>query len=122
MAQWLRIHLPVQETQEMGVSLGWKDPLDKEVATHSRFLAWKIPWAEGALRLQYMGVTKSQTQLSDCAEHSTCMISVPVDNDFHVSVIWLCCRAPYTAEEQSACARFQLTAIFPQPVLFYMPL
>ena len=55
MAQWLRIHLPVQEMQEMGVSLGRNDPLDKEVATHSRFLAWKIPWAEGALRLQYMG-------------------------------------------------------------------
>ena len=47
MAQWLRIHLPVQEMQEMGVwSLGWKDPLDEEMATHSSFPAWKIPWAE----------------------------------------------------------------------------
>ena len=36
-----------QETQEMQVgSLGWKDPLKDEMATHSSMLAWKIPWAE----------------------------------------------------------------------------
>jgi len=27
-------------------SLGWEDPLEKEMATHSSSLAWKIPWAE----------------------------------------------------------------------------
>ena len=27
-------------------SLGWKDPLEEEMATHSRILAWKIPWTE----------------------------------------------------------------------------
>ena len=27
-------------------SLGWKDPLEKEMATHSTILAWKIPWME----------------------------------------------------------------------------
>ena len=27
-------------------SLGWEDPLEKEVATHSSILAWKIPWTE----------------------------------------------------------------------------
>ena len=33
--------------QEMGVqSLGQEDPLEKEMATHSRILAWKIPWIE----------------------------------------------------------------------------
>ena len=33
-------------------SLGWEDPLEKEVATHSSVLAWRIPWMEepGALR------------------------------------------------------------------------
>ena len=39
--------------QEMLVqSLGWEDPLDKEVATHSNILAWRIPWMEelGGLR------------------------------------------------------------------------
>ena len=33
-----------QETQVQ--SLGWKDPLEQEMATHSRILAWKIPWTE----------------------------------------------------------------------------
>ena len=35
----------MQETQEKWVwSLGWEDPLEKEMATHSSILAWKIPW------------------------------------------------------------------------------
>ena len=38
---------PVQEMQEMGVlSLGQKDPLEKEMATHSSILAWRIPWLQ----------------------------------------------------------------------------
>ena len=35
--------------------LGWEDPLEKEMATHSRTLAWKIPWIEKPGRLQSMG-------------------------------------------------------------------
>ena len=47
-------HLP--EMQETGVwSLGWEDPLEKEMATHSSILAWKIPWTEEPGRLQSMG-------------------------------------------------------------------
>ena len=45
-------------------SLGWEDPLEKEMATHSSILAWKIPWMEkpgGLGRLQSTGVAKSQT-------------------------------------------------------------
>ena len=38
-------HLPTMlETQVL--SLGWEDPLDEEMATHSSTLAWKIPWME----------------------------------------------------------------------------
>ena len=38
-------HLPaMQETRVQ--SLGWEDPLEKEMATHSSILAWKIPWTE----------------------------------------------------------------------------
>ena len=33
-------------------SLGWEDPLEKEMATHSRILAWRIPWIEQPGRLQ----------------------------------------------------------------------
>ena len=37
----------MQELQETWVqSLGWEDPLEKEMATHSSILAWRIPWTE----------------------------------------------------------------------------
>ena len=35
-------------------SLGWKDPLEKEMAPHSNILAWKIPWTEESGELQSM--------------------------------------------------------------------
>ena len=42
--------------QEMWVpSLGWEDPLEKELATHSNILAWGIPWTEEPSGLQPMG-------------------------------------------------------------------
>ena len=48
--------------QETGVrSLGWEDPLEKETATRSSILAWKIPWTEELGRLQSMVLQKSQT-------------------------------------------------------------
>ena len=58
-------HLPaMRETQVQ--SLGREDPLEKETATHSSILAWKIPWTEEPDRLQSVhGVAKSQTRLSD---------------------------------------------------------
>ena len=45
-------------------SLGQEDPPEKEMAIHSSTIAWKIPWAEEAGRLQSMG-SPSQTQLSN---------------------------------------------------------
>ena len=39
-------------------SLGWEDPLEKEMATHSSTLAWKIPWMEEPGRLQSMGLQR----------------------------------------------------------------
>ena len=49
----------MQKMQEMWVqSLGWKDPLKEEMATHSNILAWKIPWTEGAWWATVHGVTK----------------------------------------------------------------
>ena len=50
---WMVKHLPtMQETQVQ--SLGWEDPLEKEMATHSGTLAWKIPWSEERCKLQSM--------------------------------------------------------------------
>ena len=53
MAQRVKNLLAMQETQEMWArSLGWEDLLEKEMATHSSILAWKIPWTEVPGRLQ----------------------------------------------------------------------
>ena len=43
-AQTVKSLPEMRETQVR--SLGWEDPLEKEMATHSRILAWKIPWME----------------------------------------------------------------------------
>ena len=45
--------LAMQETQVL--SLGWEDPLEEGIATHSSILAWRIPWAEEPGGLQSMG-------------------------------------------------------------------
>ena len=63
-AQMVKHPLTMRETQVQ--SLGWEDPLEKEVATHSSTLAWKIPWTEEPSRLRTVHrVTKSQTRLSN---------------------------------------------------------
>ena len=49
----------MQETQEMRIqSLGWKDPLEEGMATHSSILAWRIPWTEEPGRLQWVGLQR----------------------------------------------------------------
>jgi len=55
----------MQEMQESQVpSLGWEDLLEKEMATHSRILAWRISWTEEPGRLQSILVAKSRTRMS----------------------------------------------------------
>ena len=53
----------MQETQVR--FLGREDALEKEMATQSSVLSWRIPWTELPGGLQSMGFTKSRTQLSD---------------------------------------------------------
>ena len=49
----------MQETQEMQVqSLGWEDPLEEGMATHSCVLAWRIPWTEEPGGLTVLRVIK----------------------------------------------------------------
>ena len=43
------------------LSLGQEDPLEKEMAIHSKILAWEIPWTEEPGRLQSMGSKESDT-------------------------------------------------------------
>ena len=50
MAQTVKRLSTMRETRVR--SLGWEDHLEKEMATHSRTIAWKIPWTEEPSRLQ----------------------------------------------------------------------
>ena len=47
-------NLPAVQETRVG-SLGWEDPLEKEMATHSSTLAWRSPWTEEPGGLQSMG-------------------------------------------------------------------
>ena len=58
-SQWWRIYLPMQETQATWVqSLCQEDLLEKEMATYSSILAWKIPWTEEPGGLQSIGLQR----------------------------------------------------------------
>ena len=61
-AQTVKNPPAMQETQVQ--SLGWEDPLEKGMATHSSILAWRTPWTEEPGELQSTG-SQSQTWLSD---------------------------------------------------------
>jgi len=65
--QWLRprTSLVAQTVKRLSTmpetrvrSLGWEDPLEKEMAIHSSTIAWKIPWTEEPGRLQSMGLQR----------------------------------------------------------------
>ena len=58
-----------EDTRNVGFTLGWEDPLEKEMATHSSNLDWKIPWTEEPGGVWSTG-SQSQTQLS-IAQHSS---------------------------------------------------
>ena len=62
MAQLIKILPAMQETWVQ--YLGWEDPLEKKMATHSNILPWRIQWIEEPGRLQSMGL---QTAGHDCA-------------------------------------------------------
>ena len=57
MAQLVKSPSAMQETWVR--SLGWKDPLKKDMATHSSILAWRIPWTEESGGLESMGHKQS---------------------------------------------------------------
>ena len=58
MAQTVKNLPAVQETWVQ--SLGWEDPLEEGMATHSSILAWRIPMDRGALRATVHGIAESQ--------------------------------------------------------------
>ena len=46
-------------------SLGWEDPLEKEMATHSKIPAWEIPWMEGVWRATIHAVARVTIRLGN---------------------------------------------------------
>ena len=57
-------NLPAMWEMQAG-SPGWEGPLEKEMETYSRILAWRIPWTEEPGGLQSIGSQKSWTRLSN---------------------------------------------------------
>ena len=85
LAQSIKSLSAVQETQVW--FLCWEDPLEKESATHSSILAWRMPWTEKPGRLQSMGLQESDT--TKHAQHSMLdyiahmrLSTLSKDNDF----------------------------------------
>ena len=68
-SNWASLWLSVKNLPAMPEtwiqSLGWEDPLEKGIATHSSILAWRIPMGLGAWWATVYGAAKSQTRLSN---------------------------------------------------------
>ena len=72
-------NLPAMQENQVP-SLGWKDPLEKEMATHSRILAWRIPWTKepgglqsiGPQRVRHDWATNTFTITSHSLKYSVC--------------------------------------------------
>ena len=69
-------------------SLGWEDPLEKEMAIHARTIAWKISWTEEPGKLQSMG-SQSRTRLSNFTLRGLSHIYSP--NGLNVWEQWVEC-------------------------------
>ena len=69
-------------------SLGWEDPLEKGVATHSSILAWRIPWTEEPGGLQFIGSQRAGHNWSDWAH----MQDLGLSNQMHL--LWSLTRGP----------------------------
>ena len=74
-AQRLKQLPGMQETQVQ--SLGWEDPLEKEMATHSTTLAWRIPWTEDPWWSKVHGVPRVRHSLATKQPHTLPCASRP---------------------------------------------
>ena len=70
-------NLPAKQERQVQ-PLGWEDPLEEELATHSNILAWKILWTEEPGGLQFMGLQRiGQDRVTE--QLSPCCTSHPQD-------------------------------------------
>ena len=88
--------------QEMQVPfLGWEDPLEKEVATHSSILVWRIPWTKEPGRLQSMGSKELTEHLST------------QEQEYGQSPTRLLCPWDFPGKNNGVGCHFLLQGIFP---------
>ena len=81
-AQMVKNLPAMQETQIR--SLGWEDPLEKEMATHSSILAWRIPWTEEPGRLQSMG--RKESDMTEQLTH-TYVVKISSFSSSYISLL-----------------------------------
>ena len=80
-------------------SLGREDPLEKEMATHSSILAWRIPWTEDAGGLQSRGLQRIG---HDCVKTPTHILSSPQDDEPHCDGAYETCTLHTAADRPMA--------------------
>ena len=86
MAQWVKLSA-IQETQETLVwSLGWEDPLEEGMATHSSILSWRNPWTEEPRRLKSMVFKRVRHNLASNTQRHTYIHTHLVGRSCH---LWL---------------------------------
>ena len=76
-------------------SLGWEDPLEKEMTTHSSILAWEIPWTEKPGGPQSMGMSKQNNKLVNNPNMSQLMKSGLLTPSVYVAHIGFRFYSPY---------------------------
>ena len=92
-------------------SLGWEDPLEEEMATHSRILAWKIPWTEEPGGVQSIG---SQSDTTETHTH-TCTHSDMRSHTLSLYQLYHNCNFYHLT-----ISPFQPTHTLATPILCYM--
>ena len=89
----------VPEMQEMWIRyLGWEDPLEEGMATHSSILAWRIPWAEEPGGLQSMGLQRVEHNWSDLAHMHANGQKVANDRDYSLGFVFCFTGLPRTSQ------------------------
>ena len=87
------------DARDVVQSLDWEDPLQEEMAAHSRTLAWKIPWTEEPGGLQSVGLNQSDTNEHT---HIHCPYSIQ-------------CSTPRDIHENKAFCRLTFRSCLPHP-------
>ena len=105
----------MQETWVL--SLGQEDPLEKEMATHSSILAWRLPWTEEPGGLQFIGLQKSDTTewlthtglCCPVSKHIICQIQQGL-RQLAMASMWQCFGGEISWSAELACGQLEWKA------------